>query len=147
MIDVAGKRATLRKAAARGFVRLRAETVSLIRRGQIAKGDVPGTARLAGIMAAKRTAEIVPLCHPVRLTHVAVDVTAVDAGVEIVARTAARDRTGVEMEALAAVAAAALTVYDMCKSLDRAAVIEEIKLLEKSGGRSGRFVRSKSAGR
>jgi len=141
MIDVGQKRVTERKATARGVVRLKAATVDRIRSGRIAKGDVLNTAQVAGIMAAKRTSELVPLCHPIRLAHVAVDLALRPDRVEIVANVSARERTGVEMEALSAVAAAALTVYDMCKSVDRGAVITDICLMEKSGGRSGRYVR------
>ena len=141
MVDVGSKRVTQRQARARGFVRLRAPTLSRIRSGRIAKGDVLAAARLAGIMAAKRAAEIVPLCHPIALAHVAVDLALAEGGVEVTAAVSARERTGVEMEALCAVSAAALTIYDMCKSIDRGAVITDIALLEKSGGRSGRYVR------
>jgi cyclic pyranopterin phosphate synthase len=144
MIDVGRKRTTLRKAKARGFIRLLPGTVARIREGRIPKGDVLTVARLAGIMAAKRASDIVPLCHPLLLNAVEMDVTVVRGGVEIVASVAAHERTGVEMEALAAVSAAALTVYDMCKSIDRAAVITDIYLLKKSGGKSGRFIRRKS---
>ena len=143
MADVGKKKVTQRKALARGFVRLRRATVARISSGKLPKGDVLTTARLAGIMAAKRTPDVIPLCHPIRLTHVEVDLATRDDGVEITAAVSARDRTGVEMEALTAVAAAALTVYDMCKSVDRGAVIADIRLLEKSGGRSGRYVRRK----
>ena len=141
MIDVGRKRVTQRKARARGFVQLRPGTIKRIHSGGIAKGDVLNTARLAGIMAAKRTSEIIPLCHQIALAHVALDLLLADDGVEITATVSARERTGVEMEALCAVSAAALTVYDMCKSIDRGAVISNICLLEKSGGRSGRYVR------
>lgn len=141
MIDVGDKAVTQRRARARGFIRLRPPTMARIRNGKIAKGDVLNTARLAGIMAAKRTADIIPFCHSIMLTHVAMDLTAVENGVEIIATASARDRTGVEMEVLTAASAAALTVYDMCKSIDRAAVITDICIVEKSGGRSGRYVR------
>lgn len=141
MIDVGRKKVTLRKAAARGFIHLKRATVKRIREGRIKKGDVLSAAQVAGILAAKRTSEIVPLCHPLALTHVKLDVTPCDGGIEIVAAVAAREQTGVEMEALTAVSAAALTVYDMCKSVDRGAVISDICLLEKSGGRSGHYVR------
>jgi len=141
MIDVGRKRVTQRKARARGLVKLRPGTIKRIRSGGIAKGDVLNTARLAGIMAAKRTSEVIPLCHQIALAHVALDLVPADDGVEITATVSARERTGVEMEALCAVSAAALTVYDMCKSIDRGAVISNIRLLEKSGGRSGRYIR------
>ena len=142
MIDVGRKNVTERKAVARGFVRLSPSAIKKIRAGTLQKGDVLQAAQLAGIMAAKRTPDLLPLCHPVRLTHAAVDLTVADSGVAVVASVRARDRTGVEMEALTAVSAAALTIYDMCKSVDRKAVIEGICLMKKSGGRSGRWVRA-----
>ena len=145
MIDVSGKRQTLRRARARGCVRLKAETVRKIRNGRISKGDVLGAARVAGIMAAKRTAELLPLCHQVPLSHVEVELEVRGSRVAIVATVVSRARTGVEMEALTAVSVAALTVYDMCKSVDRGAVITDVELLEKSGGRSGRYVKEASA--
>jgi cyclic pyranopterin phosphate synthase len=141
MADVSRKRLTLRTAVARGLVCLKPATLRRVRDGHIPKGNVLDAARLAGIMAAKRTPDIVPLCHPIRLTHVAVDLAYVDCGLEITATAAARERTGVEMEALFAVSAAALTVYDMCKPIDPAAVITDIRLLEKRGGRSGSYIR------
>ncbi len=143
MVDVGGKETTARVARASGRVRMQPETVSLVRGGKLAKGDVLEVARLAGIMAAKRTAEWIPLCHPLPLDAVKVSFDFLDPqtiAIEAEARVTAR--TGVEMEALVAVSAAALTIYDMCKSVDRAMVIEEIRLEEKSGGQSGHFVRS-----
>lgn len=142
MVDVGGKEVTVREARASGRVRLRAETVQLARDRKLAKGDVIEVARLAGIMAAKRTAELIPLCHPLPLDAVEVSFHFPDpqtVAIEAVARATAR--TGVEMEALVAVSAVALTIYDMCKSVDRAIVIEQIRLEEKSGGRSGHFAR------
>ena len=142
MVDVGPKEVTARTARASGRVRMQPETVRLIRDRKLAKGDVLEVARLAGIMAAKRTAELIPLCHPLPLDAVELSFDFPDAtsvAVEAVARVTAR--TGVEMEALVAVGTAALTIYDMCKSVDRAMVIEEIRLEEKSGGRSGHFVR------
>jgi len=141
MIDVSGKRVTCRRATARGFIQLSARTVAAIRDGGVPKGNVLGTARIAGIMAAKRTSDILPLCHPVPLSHVEVDLEPADNGVAITATATARARTGVEMEALVAVTVAALTVYDMVKSLDRGAVLRDIELVEKSGGRRGRYVK------
>ena len=142
MVDVGDKEVTARTARASGRVRMRPETVELVRNRKLAKGDVLEVARLAGIMAAKRTAELIPLCHPLPLDAVEVsfefpepDTIAVEARARVTART------GVEMEALVAVGTAALTIYDMCKSVDRAMVIEQIRLEEKSGGRSGHFVR------
>jgi cyclic pyranopterin phosphate synthase len=143
MVDVSAKAATVREAVARGEVRMRAGTLARIARGDLPKGDVLATARLAGIMAAKRTPDLIPLCHPLALTHVAVEL-APDARrscVGIEARVRTRGPTGVEMEALAAVAAAALTLYDMCKAVDRGMTLDAIRLVHKAGGRSGRWAR------
>jgi len=143
MVDVGDKEVTVRSARASGRLRLSADTVRLIRDRKLAKGDVFEVARLAGIMAAKRTAEIIPLCHPLPLDTVELLFDIPDATtIAIEAQTRVSARTGVEMEALVAVSTAALTIYDMCKSVDRAVVIEQIRLEEKSGGRSGHFVRS-----
>ena len=139
MVDVSGKEATERVATARGRVRLQPETLALIEQGQVAKGDVLSVARLAGIMGAKRTPDLIPLCHPLALSAVSVDL-ALDRGapaIEITATCRLVGRTGVEMEALTAVAVAALTVYDMCKSVDRGMVLTDIRLVHKSGGKSG----------
>ncbi|MCX7805265.1 MAG: cyclic pyranopterin monophosphate synthase MoaC [Planctomycetota bacterium] len=143
MADVSGKKITSRAAVAEGFVRLSPEALMLIREGRLPKGDPLSVARIAGISAAKRTPEIVPLCHQILLDAVSVELEVAGGGVRIEARAAARERTGVEMEALTAVAAAALTVYDMCKSVDRSAEITDVHLLEKSGGRSGHYVRKR----
>lgn len=143
MVDVTPKAETERVARASARVRLRQETRRLIDQGGIAKGDVLGVARLAGIMAAKRTHELIPLCHPLRLTSVEVSLATADgdgpddALVVVEATVRARDRTGVEMEALTAASVAALTVYDMVKAIDRWMTIERVALLEKSGGKSG----------
>ena len=142
MVDVSSKPVTRRRARARGEVRASAETIAQIRHDRMAKGNVLEAARLAGIMAAKNTGQWIPLCHPVPLSHVQVEFTLTDAGVEIEATTLAEGKTGVEMEALVAVSAAALTIYDMCKAIDRAMEIGNIRLMEKSGGRSGHFMRS-----
>jgi cyclic pyranopterin phosphate synthase len=141
MVDVGEKPVTDRKAVARGSIRMQPETLQLIVRGDVKKGDVLGVARLSGIMAAKRTCELIPLCHSLRLTSVTIDFTPDTDSSEIVilARVNARDRTGVEMEALVAVSTAALTIYDMCKSYDRGMIINDIRLLEKSGGKSGLY--------
>ncbi len=141
MVDVGAKPESERIAVARGRVAMRAETLALIKAGQMGKGDVLAVARLAGIMAAKRTAELIPLCHPLALTSVAVDLTLDEArpAVEIEARVKLTGRTGVEMEALTAVSVAALTVYDMCKAADRAMTISDIRLVHKSGGKSGTY--------
>lgn len=141
MVDVGAKPATRREAVARGSVRMAPETLALVREGRAKKGDVLAVARLAGIMAAKRTADLIPLCHPLALTRVNVDL-ALDPDaprVMIEARVATTGQTGVEMEALTAVSVAALTVYDMLKAADRAMVIEEIRLTFKDGGKSGRY--------
>jgi cyclic pyranopterin phosphate synthase len=141
MVDVSAKPVTARTATARGEVRLSAETLALIMEGRARKGDVLGAARLAGIMAAKRTAELIPLCHPLPISSVAVDLTPDPAlpGIVIDATVRTTGQTGVEMEALTAVSVAALTVYDMCKSVDRAMRIEAIRLTHKAGGKSGEF--------
>jgi len=143
MVDVAEKPETHRVAVARGRVSLRPETLQLVREGRAAKGDVLAVARVAGIMAAKRTAELIPLCHPLPLTKVEVDVRTneQDTCLEIEARVETVSRTGVEMEALTAVAVAALTVYDMLKAVDRGMTIDRIQLIEKAGGRSGTWQR------
>ena len=142
MVNVGDKDVTVRMARASGRVRLKAETVALVRRGELAKGDVLGVARLAGIMAAKRTADLIPLCHPLPMDAVTVSFDFPDdRTIAIVAEARATARTGVEMEAFVATSVAALTIYDMCKSVDRAMVVEQIRLEEKSGGKSGHFVR------
>ena len=137
MVDVGHKPVTLRRAVAEGYIRLKAATRAALAEGTTAKGDVLAIAQLAGIMAAKRTADLIPLCHPVPLTHVAVRLEMDDTGLRCEAVTQTSAPTGVEMEALTAVQVALLTVYDMCKSLERGMVIEGIRLLEKSGGASG----------
>src|ERR1700733_10392469 len=136
MVDVTGKAVTSRAATAHGFVHIGSEIVAQIRRRKTPKGDPLEIARIAGIAAAKRTAEWIPLCHPLPLTHIDVTARLCKNGVEIASRVAATARTGVEMEALVAVSAAALTVYDMCKALDPAIEITDIYLLEKTGGKS-----------
>jgi cyclic pyranopterin phosphate synthase len=143
MVDVGGKAETQRMARASAIVRLKPETLALIRDKQLAKGDVLEVARLAGIMAAKKTADLIPLCHPLPLTSVKLDFTFPTSDtVRIEATAAVFGRTGVEMEALTAVTVAALTVYDMCKAVDRGISIEAVRLEQKSGGKSGDFVRS-----
>jgi cyclic pyranopterin phosphate synthase len=142
MVDTSDKPETVRQARASGLVRLAPATVALIRDKALAKGDVLEVARLAGILAAKRTGELIPLCHPLPLTGVTVDFAFEgDDMLRIEATAKVVGRTGVEMEALAAVSVAALTVYDMCKAVDRTMTIERIRLEEKSGGRSGTFRR------
>ncbi len=141
MVDVAGKDETERTATAAGSVVMRAETLRLILDGGHKKGDVLAVARLAGIMAAKRTPDLIPLCHPLALTSIDLDLTcdSVRNAVDITATCALRGRTGVEMEALTAVSVAALTVYDMCKAVDRGMTIADVRLLHKAGGKSGAF--------
>ncbi|MBM3582978.1 MAG: cyclic pyranopterin monophosphate synthase MoaC [Alphaproteobacteria bacterium] len=141
MVDVSAKAATERIAVARGRVVMRPETAALIAGHGVAKGDVLATARIAGIMAAKRTAEIIPLCHPLALASVKVELAVETDAVTIEATCKVTGPTGVEMEALTAVAAAALTVYDMCKAVDRDMTIEAVQLVHKSGGRSGTYDR------
>jgi cyclic pyranopterin phosphate synthase len=142
MVDTSAKPETLRQARASGLIRLAPATVTLIRDRALAKGDVLEVARLAGIMAAKRTGDLIPLCHPLPLTAVQIDFTfASDTLLAVEATVRVYGRTGVEMEALTAVSVAALTVYDMCKAVDRTMTIERIRLEEKSGGRSGPFRR------
>ncbi len=139
MVDVSAKPVTNREATARGHIRIGAAALAEIRAGRIAKGDPLQAARLAGIMAAKRTADLIPLCHPLPLSHVDVRIAALEDGyrIEATARTSAQ--TGVEMEALIAVSVAALTIYDMVKALDKGMVIGEIRLISKRGGRSGEY--------
>ena len=146
MVDVAAKPASHRIAVARGGIRMQADTLRLVVAGGHRKGDVIGVARLAGIMAAKRTAELVPLCHPIALTRVEVELWPEESrgSVECRARVETIGPTGVEMEALAATQVALLTVYDMCKAVDRAMIIESVRLVEKHGGRSGDWVRPES---
>jgi cyclic pyranopterin monophosphate synthase len=139
MVDVGSKDETLRVAVAEGRIHMRVETLDLVRRGGHRKGDVLGIARIAGIMGAKRTSELIPLCHPIGLTHLELDLRAETSpsAVYCRARAETRGRTGVEMEALTAVQVALLTVYDMCKAVDRAMQIDGVRLLRKSGGKSG----------
>jgi cyclic pyranopterin phosphate synthase len=137
MVDVGAKAATGRRAVAGGRITMTPEALAAIRAGNAPKGDVLSTARIAGIMAAKRTAELIPLCHPLALTSVAVDFDWEADGISVRATAATTGPTGVEMEALTAASVALLTLYDMAKALDRAMVIGDIRLLEKSGGRSG----------
>jgi len=139
MVDVSAKPETAREATARARVTMAPATAVLIASGTAAKGDVLGVARLAGIMAAKRTAELIPLCHPLPLSSVSLDLAVSGAGVEIAATVRTTGRTGVEMEALTAASVAALTVYDMVKAVDRAMRIEGLRVVHKAGGKSGEF--------
>lgn len=142
MVDVGDKPVTKRTAVASGFVRMAASTVEAIREHRTPKGDPLEVARLAGIMAAKRTFDLIPLCHPLPLNHADVQLDVRAEGVAIVATVSTDSKTGVEMEALTAASIAALTIYDMCKAVDKAMVITEIRLESKSGGRSGDYQRS-----
>jgi cyclic pyranopterin phosphate synthase len=144
MVDVSDKTTTAREAVAAGTIRIAPKAMDLVREGRISKGNVVETARLAGIMAAKKTADLVPLCHPLWLDHVDVEITDKGWGFEIRSRVRCKGKTGVEMEALTAVSVAALTLYDMVKAADRAMVIGDIRLMRKSGGRSGTYVREVS---
>jgi len=143
MVDVTDKQPTVREAVAGGKVMMKPETLKLIGDQKVKKGNVLETARIAGIMAAKKTSELIPMCHPLSLTHVQVDFKPDESShsIAIVASARTIDQTGVEMEALTAVSAAALTIYDMCKSYDREMTISDMRLLEKSGGKSGVYKR------
>ncbi|MCO5222032.1 MAG: cyclic pyranopterin monophosphate synthase MoaC [Thermomicrobiales bacterium] len=141
MVDVGGKEVTSRRAVATGFVRMQPETVELIREGRAKKGDVLAVAQVAAIMAAKKTSDLIPMCHPLMLTKVAVSFAIEPDGIGIEATVETRGQTGVEMEALTAVSGAALTIYDMVKAVDRGMTIEGIGVQEKEGGRSGHWVR------
>ena len=142
MVDVTPKEQTHRRAIARGRVMMNTETTSLVARGAINKGDVLSVARVAGIQAAKRASDLIPLCHPVMVGAVLVNFRIEDNFIEVEAQVETVDRTGVEMEALTAVNVACLTIYDMCKSVDRSMVITDVALWEKTGGRSGAFRRT-----
>jgi cyclic pyranopterin phosphate synthase len=146
MVDVTGKKPTVREALAGGAVMMSTETFELIRNQKVKKGNVLETARIAGVMAAKKTSELIPMCHPLNITHIQVDFVPDAAesciGIEATVRTI--DQTGVEMEALTAVSVAALTIYDMCKSYNKEMTISKIQLLKKTGGKSGTFERKES---
>ncbi len=146
MVDVTPKEATHRRAVARGRVTMTSETTSLVARGAISKGDVLAVARVAGIQAAKKTPDLIPLCHPLLVGSVLVNFRIEDTYVEVEAQVDTIDRTGVEMEALTACTVACLTIYDMCKSADRTMVISDITLWEKTGGRSGTYRRDPGDG-
>jgi cyclic pyranopterin phosphate synthase len=143
MVDVSAKEITSRTAVARGAIHMRPETLALILEDKIEKGDVFSVARVAGIMAAKKTSELIPMCHPLNITSVEIDLTAArdPARVDIEATVHVSGKTGVEMEAMTAVSVAGLTIYDMCKAVDREMIIGEIRLVKKSGGKSGTFIR------
>lgn len=143
MVDVGAKAVTRRRAVAEGLIRMQPQTLALIERGEHRKGDVLGVARIAGIMGAKRTSDLVPLCHPLSLTRLEIGLTvrAEDSSVYCQATVETNGQTGVEMEALCAVQVTLLTVYDMCKAIDRGMTIEAVRLLEKAGGKSGDWTR------
>ena len=141
MVDVGDKPVTDREAIARGSISMSAKALKLVRAGKVKKGDPLQAARLAGIMAAKKTSELIPLCHPLTLSHVSVDLTPTKTGYAIESRVRIAGQTGVEMEALTAVAVAALTLYDMVKAVDKSMVIGDIELVEKKGGKSGHYRR------
>ncbi|MBU1053441.1 MAG: cyclic pyranopterin monophosphate synthase MoaC [Proteobacteria bacterium] len=145
MVDVTEKKPTQRSAIAGGFVSMKKDTLAMIMNQKVKKGNVLETARIAGIMAAKKTSELIPMCHPLNLTHVAVDFYPDDVSNTIRIEASAKifSQTGIEMEALTAVSVAALTIYDMCKSYDREMTISDICLIEKQGGKSGKFTREK----
>jgi cyclic pyranopterin phosphate synthase len=142
MVDVGAKTPTQRVAIARGLIRMSAAARVAIRDGAVPKGDVLATARIAGIMAAKRTGELIPLCHPLALDAVSVDFTLTDEGVECTATASLTAKTGVEMEAMTATSVALLTIYDMAKAVDKGMVIDAVRLIEKRGGKSGDWVRA-----
>jgi cyclic pyranopterin phosphate synthase len=147
MVDVGEKPDTVREARARGSVFMRPATLTLVQQNAMQKGDVLSVAKIAGIMAAKRTAELIPLCHPLSLTSIDLtfDLAATEGRIEIESRVRITGKTGVEMEALTAVTVAALTVYDMCKAVDRDMTITNVRLMEKRGGRSGTFLRAEES--
>ena len=141
MVNVTEKTMTVRIARAKGLVRMSSQAVRQIQGCSLAKGNALETARIAGVLGAKRTSQLIPLCHPLLLTHVDVECAILEQGIEIEAIVSAEGKTGVEMEALTAVSVAALTIYDMCKAVDKGMVISDIRLIEKSGGRSGHYLR------
>lgn len=142
MVDVSAKEASAREATARAFVEMNPETVRIVSEGGLGKGDALGVAKIAGIMAAKKTPELIPLCHPLALSKIDVELELTDQGVQITSTVRTTDRTGVEMEALTAASVAALTVYDMCKAVDKGIRISSVELVAKTGGKSGPWSRS-----
>lgn len=141
MVDVAGKPVTHRRAVAEGFVRMQPETLAMIVEGRAPKGDVFAVARIAGIQAAKRTSDLIPLCHPLPITKASVELEPAEGGVRIIAIVETDGKTGIEMEALTAASVAGLALYDMCKAVDRGMEVASVRLLEKSGGASGTWTR------
>lgn len=146
MVDVSAKEITERMAVAKASIKMKKETLDLIKESAVEKGDVLGTAQVAGIMAAKKTSELIPMCHPIAITSVEMDfqIDEVDPTITAVVTVKTADRTGIEMEALTGAAVAALTIYDMCKAVDRGMTITDVKLLSKSGGKSGTYVREEA---
>jgi cyclic pyranopterin phosphate synthase len=144
MVDVSAKDVTERTAIASGLISIKPDVIRMITDRKIPKGDVLATARIAGIMAAKRTSELIPMCHPLAINHVSVDFIIEKDRIKIIAAVKVTGKTGVEMESLTAVSVAALTIYDMCKSMDKSMAISQIQLDEKCGGRSGHYVREKN---
>jgi len=141
MVDVAGKQVTHRRAVAGATIHMQPSTLAMIVEGRAPKGDVFAVARVAGIMAAKRTSDLVPLCHPLPLTHASVDLEPLDDAIRVTATVETDSKTGVEMEALTAAAVAALTIYDMCKAVDRGMTVDALGLIVKEGGKSGSWTR------
>ena len=144
MVDVAQKQITMREAVATGIITMDEQTMEAVKQSRLKKGDVIGVARVAGIMAAKKTSDIIPLCHQLNLTKVSIDFEFIDNGIKATCLTKTTGQTGVEMEALTGVTASLLTIYDMCKAIDKTMVLTDIKLEKKSGGRSGEFIRENS---
>lgn len=136
MVDIAGKPVTKRTAVARGLISMKRETLKMIKENRVAKGNVLAVAKVAGVLAAKKTADLIPLCHPLNLTHIDLSFEFREEGIEIKSRVELEGKTGAEMEALTAVAVVALTIYDMCKSVDKGMTISQIKLIRKTGGRN-----------
>ena len=145
MVDVSEKADTVREAIAEGYVAMQPETLAMILEGRVPKGDVVAVARIAGVMAAKQTSSLIPMCHPLPITGVTIDIAPVADRVRVAAAVKTTGKTGVEMEALTAVSVAALTVYDMCKAVDRGMRIEGVRLLEKRGGKSGEWLAEEHA--
>ena len=144
MVDISEKERTKRKALAEGFVKVKKSTIEIIRQGNLDKGDLFGTARIAGIMAAKKTSDLIPLCHILSISSINIDITIIRNNIHISCEVINKGKTGVEMEALTAVSVSCLTIYDMIKGIDREATISQIKLTNKSGGKSGEWSRNKS---
>lgn len=142
MVDVSSKEITKRVAVAEGFIQIKPEVVRQIIGGNMPKGDVLSTAKIAGILAAKKTGDLIPMCHPIGLDHADIEFDVLENGIKITASMVVTAKTGIEMEALTAVSVAALTIYDMCKSADKSMTIDNVRLMKKSGGRSGEYIRS-----